>query len=69
MNKNIIIYFVIGLLILGLLIMTFFPGKIYAWRDSKRAGQDKCRSGIGYTEESWKEHMSHHPNIYAECLT
>jgi len=69
MNKNIILYIIVGLLILGLLVMTFFPGTIQAWKDSGKSGIDKCKPGLGYTEESWREHMSHHPNIYKECLT
>ena len=69
MNKNIILYVIVGLLILGLLVMTFFPGTIQAWKDSGKTPEDKCKPAPGYTEESWREHMSHHPNIYKECLT
>lgn len=29
---------------------------------------DKCATPPGYTDESWKEHMSHHPERYVECL-
>ena len=69
MNKNIILYVIVGLLILGLLVMTFFPGTIQEWKDSGKTLEDKCKPAPGYTEESWREHMSHHPNIYKECLT
>ncbi|MEK6829978.1 MAG: hypothetical protein AABY15_07720 [Nanoarchaeota archaeon] len=69
MNKQIILYFIVGLLVLGLLVMTFFPGIIQAWKDSGKSGLDKCKPSSGYTEESWREHMSHHPDIYKECLT
>ena len=69
MDKKIILYILIGLLLIGLLILTFFPGIIQAWKDSGKSVEDKCSPGPGYTEESWKEHMSHHPNIYRECLT
>lgn len=69
MNKNIFIYIMVGLLIIGLLVLTFFPGTIRAWKDSGKSGIDKCKPAPGYTEESWREHMSHHPNIYKECLT
>lgn len=68
MDKKIILYVIVGLLILGLLLLTFFPGIIQAWKDSGKSGLDKCAPQPGYTEESWREHMSHHPNIYAECL-
>ena len=76
MDKKIIFYVIMGIVILGLLVLTFFPGVIYAFKDSGVLGNsvstaDKCSppDGSGYTEESWREHMSHHPNIYAECLT
>ena len=29
---------------------------------------DKCKAPPGYTDESWREHMGHHPDRYAECL-
>ncbi len=29
---------------------------------------DKCATPSGYTDEQWKEHMGHHPDMYAECL-
>lgn len=73
MNKTteVILYVIIGLVILGLLVLTFFPGVMHAWKDSGSSNQDKCSPSVGggYTEESWREHMSHHPNIYKECLT
>lgn len=27
-----------------------------------------CTPPAGYTEESWREHMSHHPDQYKQCL-
>ncbi len=27
-----------------------------------------CATPPGYTEQSWREHMSHHPDRYKECL-
>jgi len=30
---------------------------------------DKCETPEGYTDESWQEHMSHHPDRYRECFT
>ena len=69
MDKKIILYVIAGLLILGLLLLTFFPGIIHAWKDSGKAGEDKCNPAPGYTEQEWKEHMNHHPDIYKECLT
>ncbi len=29
---------------------------------------DKCETPAGYTDEQWREHMGHHPDLYAECL-
>jgi len=68
MDKKIILYVLIGIAILGILVMTFFPNWIYAVRDSGSSGEDKCSPPAGQTEEAWREHMSHHPDIYKECL-
>ena len=68
MNKKIILYIIVGILILGLLIMTFFPGIIQALKDSGKTGEDKCIPEPGYTEQEWIEHMGHHPELYKECL-
>jgi len=73
----IVVYVILGIVILGLIVMTFFPGMIYAVKDSGVIGGDSASKGDicsppvggGYTEESWREHMSHHPNIYKECLS
>lgn len=69
MNKNLIGYILVIILIVGLLLLTIFPGMIHTWKDSGKPGEDICKPGPGYTEESWREHMSHHPNIYKDCLT
>lgn len=72
MNKKIIVYILIGILVLSLLILTIFPGIMHAFKDSGITGKsikDKCKPGPGYNEESWREHMNHHPNIYNECLS
>ena len=29
---------------------------------------DKCKVPPGYDEKQWREHLSHHPDRYAECL-
>ncbi len=71
MDKKILLYIGIGLVILILLTFTFFPGMMGAFKDSGITGntiEDKCSPDPGYTEESWREHMSHHPNIYKDCL-
>ena len=30
--------------------------------------EDNCVVPEGYSEEDWKEHMSHHPDRYEGCL-
>ena len=69
MNKQILLYVIVGLLIIGLLVLTFFPGTIQAWQDSGKSASEKCMPQPGYTEQEWKDHMSHHPNVYRECLS
>ncbi|MBI2545532.1 MAG: hypothetical protein HYW22_02995 [Candidatus Aenigmarchaeota archaeon] len=29
---------------------------------------NKCATPSGYTDATWREHMSHHPDTYVECL-
>jgi len=69
MDKKIILYIIIGLIITGLVILTFFPNMIYVFKDSVDSATDKCVPPPGQTEESWNEHMSHHPIMYRECLS
>jgi hypothetical protein len=71
MNKQLIAYVLMGILILVLIVLTIFPGMIHAIKDSGITGnsvEDKCIPGPGYTEESWREHMGHHPSMYEECF-
>lgn len=30
---------------------------------------DICKPPAGYTEEEWREHMSHHPERYEQCFS
>jgi hypothetical protein len=30
--------------------------------------EDPCATPEGYTDESWREHMGHHPDQYKDCL-
>ncbi len=30
--------------------------------------QNKCETPPDYTDEEWRQHMSHHPDQYKECL-
>ena len=66
---KILVYILIAILIIGLLILTIFPGTLRALSDSTKSTNDKCSPAQGYTPEAWREHMSHHPSIYKECLT
>lgn len=69
---KIIIYIIIVFLLVILLLMAFFPKKILGGFGSigpVKSGEDKCKPERGYTEESWREHMGHHPDIYKECLS
>ncbi|MBI4177077.1 MAG: hypothetical protein HY516_01810 [Candidatus Aenigmarchaeota archaeon] len=46
-------------------------GDSYAGKsgDYTSSGQpDKCKTPSGYTDDEWREHMGHHPAVYAECL-
>ncbi|MBI5466000.1 MAG: hypothetical protein HY974_01775 [Candidatus Kerfeldbacteria bacterium] len=40
------------------------------YRQAKQAENpnNPCLPPAGYTEESWREHMSHHPDEYRQCL-
>jgi hypothetical protein len=73
-EKKVLLYIALGIIVLGLVLLTIFPGMIYAIKDSGATGnavnEDICSPpiGSGYTEELWREHMSHHPNIYKDCL-
>lgn len=29
---------------------------------------DKCQAPAGYSQQGWREHMSHHPDRYKECF-
>ena len=46
--------------------------KPYADEQAKKAFAselaDKCRTPPGYSDEQWKQHMGHHPDLYKECL-
>ena len=73
MDKKILLYIALGLVILVLLVFTFFPNVIYVFRDSGIVGnsvsvQYKCTLPQGVSKEDWQTHMSHHPDIYKECL-
>lgn len=73
MKKEIIIYILIifGVLLMGLVIYGLFD-KTYTNKQYTKAlaseQEDICATPQGYTDEQWKEHMSHHPDSYKNCL-
>ncbi|MBI2543261.1 MAG: hypothetical protein HYW24_03685 [Candidatus Aenigmarchaeota archaeon] len=69
---NSILDVVIGLLIVTSLFLGYqwyqeYYGESYRNALSSEL-DDKCSTPAGYTNETWKEHMGHHPDRYAECL-
>lgn len=34
----------------------------------KQIAEDKCAVPPGTDPQQWREHLSHHPDLYAECL-
>jgi len=71
-NKAIIV----GIVIFVTVFLIFAAYRIYASETSftsqtfikAQNPSDKCTTPAGYTNEQWKEHMSHHPDMYKECL-
>jgi len=49
-------------------IKSNYYGSDYTNALSAQDPLDKCKTPAGYTDESWREHMSHHPDQYKECL-
>ena len=72
MNKKILLYVLIFILLAILVLFTVFPQAGYAIKDFRKSGSsdsgDICKAPEGVSQESWNTHMGHHPNIYAECL-
>lgn len=72
-REEIIIYGILIIVIIALIftISTFFS-RGYSQKEYDKfvsaEGSDKCQTPEGYTDEEWKEHMSHHPQQYKECL-
>lgn len=75
--EKIILYIALFVLIIGLAwsVTAMFKSDAGAQHSEQRYQQfvqseltDKCAVPQGYTEEAWKEHMSHHPDRYEGCL-
>ncbi len=81
-GHNTLLYVAIGVILVALLVLNAYAflrpdggGKSVAntaenFNTFKAAEnqQDKCATPSGYTDEQWKEHMGHHPDLYKECL-
>ncbi len=72
-QDKIISYVLLGLVLIAMVfsIGTFFS-KGYSQEKYEKfvsaEGDDKCKTPSGYTDKEWKDHMSHHPEQYKECL-
>ncbi|GEM_PF-1587264 len=73
-RKDIIPYVMIGI-VLVVLVWSLYTyattdifGLDYQTALNAENSSDKCATPAGYTDQSWREHMSHHPDRYAECL-
>ena len=69
MNKKVIIYIVIGLLVLLLILKNFGLINLNGETISGDYGNlpEKCRLPQGQDIESWKEHLGHHAETQ-DCL-
>ena len=69
MNKKIITYIVIGIIILLLLFSSFGMIKFNSNTNSESSNNipEKCRVPQGQDIESWKEHLGHHAET-KDCL-
>ncbi len=73
LSEKFILYIVLSIVVITLIfsISTLFK-KDYSTDDYNEfvsaEGSDKCVTPSGYSDQEWKEHMSHHPDRYKECL-
>lgn len=72
--EKIILILVLIFLIIGSLFFIFGMNKnSYSEENFQKAiaaqdSGDKCKTPAGYSDEEWREHMSHHPEMYEGCL-
>jgi len=73
MNEKIIFYImIIAAVAIVVVSLLLFANSRYGANYSKAISSelvDKCATPPGYTDQQWREHMSHHPDQYAGCLT
>ncbi len=69
-DKDIILYLIIGLVLILVIVASFYAINYLSYKKAVSSEQDDiCKTPLGYTDESWKEHMGHHPDRYARCLS
>lgn len=72
-NNRIVYILVVAVALLLVWVTYTFYQSIYFGASYQKALQsenpaDICATPPGYTDEQWREHMSHHPDRYKECL-
>jgi len=72
-QNDIVLYAVIGVVVfIGTLAVYFWYQNSYFGSNYQKAlsseQTDICATPPGYSDESWREHMSHHPDRYKACL-
>ncbi len=70
-NKLIYITLVLVVVIFVFTIYTYYQtyfGPEYRRAINAQNANNICQAPSGYTEEAWREHMSHHPDIYRKCF-
>lgn len=69
MKENLLMYAILVLVLIAMawgVHETFFGAR---YQDAIASEQnDICETPAGYTDEEWREHMSHHPDRYKDCL-
>ncbi len=72
-NKT-LVYLILILTVIVLILAAYtflkvnYFGENYQRALASENPLDKCKTPEGYTDETWREHMSHHPDVYRECL-
>ena len=81
-SRNALLYVAIGMIVVALLVLNAYAflqptgngGGVAKTAENFNAFKaaenptDKCATPSGYTDAEWKEHMGHHPDMYAGCL-
>jgi len=74
-KDSILLHVLLAIVIIGLFFVISNGVRItklnenYKKALSAEISSDICATPLGYTDEQWKEHMSHHPDRYKQCLS